>query len=172
MKTRCALLLAILVLVGSDLAGAAKVKSGHDPSFDFSQVKTYRFEVEEGPATEHLDGRIRAEMRAQLAAKGLRELPAGEEQPDVVVAYAVGSADILYQGFVAQPGWYGTLWVVPGGESAVTGGLLIEMGDPETGKLVWAATYVMRGNNANALQVMVKKIEKAVRGAFGKYPPR
>jgi hypothetical protein len=172
MRTRAFALSALLVLLGADLAAAAKVRSQHDPSFDFSKVKTWRFKVEQGPALEELDRRIRAEIRTQLAKKGLRELPAGDEAPDVLVAYAAGSADTLASGFSVAPGWWGSLWVIPGGDSSVTGGLMIEMGDPETGKGVWAASYVMRGTTPQALQVMYNNAEKAVRGAVGKYPPR
>ena len=173
MRNRVLALLTLFVLLGATLAGAAKIRSFHDRTFDFSKVKTYRFKLEQGPATEGLDQRIRAETRAQLAKKGLRELPAGEEPADVLVTYAVGSVDILAPGgFTMDYDWYGELIAIPADISSVTGGLLIEMGDPKSGKSVWAASYVMRGNNPNSLQVMVKDAEKAVRGALGKYPPR
>ena len=172
MKTRAAALLALFVLLGATLAGAAKIRSQHDPAFDFSKVKTYRFKLETGPAPEGLDRRIRAETRVQLTKKGLRELPPGEETPDVLVTYAAGSVDHLGPSFQVVAGWYGDLLAVPGNQSTVTGGLIIEMGDPKTDKSVWAASYIMRGTTPNALQVMVDRAEKAVRGALSKYPPR
>jgi hypothetical protein len=173
MRTRIVALLTLFVLLGATLAGAAKIRSQHDPTFDFSKAKTYRFKLEQGPATEGLDQRIRAETRAQLTKKGLREIPAGEEPADLLVTYAVGSVDHLQPGgFVVDYDWYGELIAIPADFSSVTGGLLIEMGDPKSGKSVWAATYIMRGNNPNSLQVMVGNAEKAVRGALGKYPPR
>ena len=173
MRTRVLALLTLFVLLGATLAGAAKIRSQHDPSFDFSKAKTYRFKFEQGPAIEGLDKRIRAETRAQLAKKGLRELPPGEEPADLLVTYAVGSVDHLQPGgFAIDYDWYGTLVAVPQDSSSLTGGLLIEMGDPQTGKGVWAATYIMRGTNPHSMQVMVNNLEKAVRGALGKFPPR
>lgn len=174
MRNRVLALLTLFVLLGATLAGAAKIRSQHDPKFDFSKVKTYRFKLEQGPGNEDLDRRIRAETRAQLTKKGLRELPAGEEPADLLVTYAVGSAEALVPaGFVVEyDDWYGGPVIVPGDFSTVTGGLLIEMGDPKSGKSVWMASYIMRGNNPQALQVMAKNAEKAVRGALGKFPPR
>jgi hypothetical protein len=166
------ILLAGFVL-GADPANAAKVRSYHDPEFDFSKVKTYQFKVDQAKRNESLDGRIVAEIRAQLAKKGLRELPAdSSDSPDVFVGYAVGTVDTLSPGFIPVAGWYGTLWAVPGAYSAITGGLLVEMGDPATGKEIWAASYVMKGNNPQAIQYMASQVEKAVRGALGKYPPK
>ena len=70
--------------------------------------------------------------------------------------YAAGSADNRSPGgCIVDYDWYGELIAVPGDYSTVTGGLLIEMGDPKSGKSVWAASYVMRGNNPQSLQVMV-----------------
>jgi hypothetical protein len=173
MRIRVLALLTLFVLLGATLAGAAKIRSYHDPEFDFSKVKTYRFKLEQGPAIEGLDGRIRTEIRAQLTKKGLRELPAGEEPADVLVTYAAGSVDHLQPGgFIVDYDWYGQVIAFPADLSTVTGGLLIEMGDPKSGKSVWAASYIMRGNNPQSLQVMVGNAEKAVRGALGKYPPR
>jgi uncharacterized protein DUF4136 len=172
MRVRALALLALFVVFGATVSAAAKVRSQHDPAFDFSKVKTYRFKLETGPAPEGLDRRIRTEIRAQLTKKGLRELPPGEETPDVLVGYAAGSVDQIGPGFQVVAGWYGDLLAVPGNQSTITGGLLIEMGDPKSGKGVWAATYIMRGTTPNALQVMVDRAEKAVRGALSKYPPR
>lgn len=173
MRTRALALLTLFVLFGATVADAAKIRTHHDPKFDFSKVKTYRFKLEQGPGEESLDRRIRAETRAQLAKKGLRELPAGDEPADVLVTYAVGAADTLAPGgFTVEYGWYGELIAVPADFSTVTGGLVIEMGDPQSGKSVWATSYIMRGNNPQSLQVMINRAEKAVRGALGKYPPR
>ena len=172
MRVRAIALLAVCVVFGATLAGAAKIRSEYDHAFDFSKVKTYRFKIEQGPAPEGLDKRIRTEIRAQLAKKGLRELPPGEETPDVLLAYAAGSADHLGPGFTMAVDWYGGLIGIPGGYSTVTGGVLIEMGDPKTDKSVWAAAYIMKGTTPQALQVMIDRAEKAVRGALSKYPPR
>ena len=172
MRTRSLLLLALFVLLAPTLAQAAKVRSAHDPDYDFSQVKTYRFKTESGPGEESIDRRIRGEIRAQLAKKGLRELPDGDETPDVLVNYAVGTIDHLGPGFAVAASWYYGLVAVSAGQSTLSGGILIEMGDPETGKGVWAATYIMKGTTPNALIVMIDRVEKAVRGALGKYPPR
>ena len=177
MRTRALALLPFLLLLGLllgvDRAGAAKVKSWHDPGYDFKKVKTWRFKPDRQHRNENLDGRIIQEIRKELAKKGLRELKDdSEEKPDVLVSFQVGTVDTISPGFVAVGDWYGTIWAVPGVDSAITGGVLIEMGDPESGKELWAASYVMKGNNANALQVMASRVEKAVRGALGKYPPR
>ena len=172
MKIRSLVVLALLVLLVPSLAAAAKVRSGFDEKYDFSKVKTWRFQVDEGPGGPNVDGRIRAELRTQLAAKGLREVTAKDQPVDVLVLYNVGAADGLVSGFVAEVGWYGDILMVPGGRSVVTGAVLVELDDAETGKPVWAGAYIMEGNTAQALMVMVDRVEKAVRTVLKKYPPK
>ncbi len=172
MRTRTLALIAIGLLLGSGLASAAKIRCEFDHKVDFSKLKTYRWNVAQGPAEESLDRRVRAEARAELAKKGLQELPPGDQPADLVLRYAVGSVDTLSSGVILESDWYGHLIAVPGSHSIVTGGLLLEMSDPSTGKTLWVATYIMQGNTPQALQVMVDRAEKAVRGVCKKYPPR
>lgn len=172
MKLRTLLLSTLLVLLGAGLAAAAKVRSWNDPQYDFAKAKTYRWERAEGPGEANLDRRIRAEIASELAKRGLREQAAGEAAADLVVLYVVGAADTLVAGWDVEPGWYGGLVAVPGTDSSVTAGLLVELLDGESGKEVWAASYVMKGNTPGSLQRMIDDAEKAVRGAFKKYPKR
>ena len=174
MRIRALALLALFVLLGATLASAAKINAQHDPSVDFSKIKTYRFKAGTGmPLNESLDRRLRSEIRIQLAKKGLTEITSEDQPVDALVTFAAGSIDGLVPGFVAyQTGYYGSLWLVPGGVSHIAGGLIIEMGNPTTDKGMWAASYIMTGTTPQAIQVMAKRAEKAVRGALGKYPPR
>ena len=54
----------------------------------------------------------------------------------------------------------------------VTGAVLVELDDAKTEKPVWAGAYIMEGNTAQALMVMVDRVEKAVRTVLKKYPPK
>jgi hypothetical protein len=166
-----ALALALAALLGAG-ACATKVHSAHDPAYDFTRVRTWRFRIDKGPASPSVDGRARKAIRTELERKGLRELPPGDETPDVLVSYAAGAMDALQSDWRAEPGLYGTVLVYPGAKSTVTGGVLIEMGDPRTGKAVWEGAYIMQGDNVNAMQVMLDRLEKAVREALAQYPPK
>jgi hypothetical protein len=169
LSRRLASFLPLLLLLAA--AGCATtVRSGHDPNFDFSKVHTWRWRIEKGPGGELVDDRARAAIRSELAKKGLRELPPGEGQPDVLVSYAVGSADVLAPDWVFDAAYFGAVVGYVGASSHVTGGILIDMADPATEKGVWAASYIMEGGNANALQVMLDKLEKAVHAAIARYP--
>jgi hypothetical protein len=172
MKLRALLFSTVFLLLGTGVAEAAKVRSWNDPQYDFAKAKTYGWERAEGPAEASLDRRIRAEIASELSKRGLREPAAGEPAADLVVLYVVGTADTLVAGFDVEAGWYGGLVAVPGTDSSVTAGLLVELLDGESGKEVWAASYVMKGNTPGSLQKMVDDAEKAVRGAFKKYPKR
>jgi hypothetical protein len=168
---RIAAIAALLVLTAA-AAHAADIKSAFDPNVDFSQIKTWRFRIEKGPGGEMVDGRARAEIRSELTKKGLRELPPGDQVPDVLVSYGAGSADTLYPDWQFDASYFGSVigWI--GSGSRVRGGVMVDMGDPKTEKTIWAGVYVMEGNNANALQVMLDRLEKAVRGALKEYPPK
>lgn len=163
---------ALCLLFGTAAAEAAKVRSWQDPQYDFAKPKTYRWESSAGPAEESLDRRIRSEIRSELAKRGLREQTNEGEAADVSVLYITGMADTLVAGVDLDVGWYGGLVAVPGTDSAVTAGILIELLDGTSGDEIWAASYLMKGNTMGALQQMIDDAEKAVRGAFKKFPKR
>ena len=170
---RALALFAALFLLSVTLAEAAKIRERHDTTFDFSKVKTWRFKVDKGPGVEDIDLRVRAEIRTQLAGKGLREIKAGDEgSPDVLVVYSIGGVDTLTAGMTITAGWYGDIIAMPGAESRMSAGILLEMQDPAKEQAVWAASYVMTGNNPNVLAVMRDKVEKAIQGTLKKYPPK
>lgn len=162
MKIRSLVVLALLVLLVPSLAVAAKVRTGFDEKYDFSQVKTWRFQVDEGPGGPNVDGRIRAELRTQLAAKGLREVTAKDQPVDVLVLYNVGAADGLVSGFVAEVGWYGDILGVPGGArwspARCWSSWTTRRPKSRSGRAPTSG-----GNTAQALMVMVDRVEKAVR---------
>lgn len=169
---RALALFAALFLFSVTLAEAAKIRERHDTSWDFSKVKTWRFKVEKGPGVDDIDVRVRAELRTQLAKKGLRELPLGDPEADVQIVYSIGGVDTLTAGMTITAGWYGDIIAIPGAESRMSAGILIEMQDPAKEQAIWAASYVMTGNNPNVLAVMRDKVEKAVQGTLKKYPPK
>lgn len=169
---RALAIFAALFLLSVTLAEAAKVRSKHDATFDFARVETWKFKTEKGPGVEDLDLRIRAEIRTQLAGKGMRELESADGTPDVLVVYSIGGVDMLTAGMTITAGWYGDIIAMPGAESRVSAGMLLEMQNPVQGQAVWAASYVMTGNNPDSLAIMRDRVEKAVRGALKKYPPK
>jgi hypothetical protein len=90
----------------------------------------------------------------------------------VLVVYSIGGVDTLTSGMTITAGWYGDIIAMPGAESRMTAGILLEMQDPAQEKAIWAASYVMTGNSPNTLAVMRDKVEKAVQGTLKKYPPK
>ena len=76
MRTRPLPLFAFLLglLLAAGPASAAKVRSFHDPEFDFSQVKTYQFKPDQPKRNESLDRRIVASTGTLDPAAGVRYL--------------------------------------------------------------------------------------------------
>lgn len=163
---------ALLLFAAAAPLVAAKVRTGHDSTFDFSAVHTYRWKADEGPApNEELDRRIRLQADEELAKKGLKRAGEGEAA-DVLLVYSVGSADMLVAGRTAVVGWYGDIWVVGAARSRMSGGILIEMQKPEDGQAVWGASWVQTGNNPDTLMLLVQDAERAVKKALARYPPK
>jgi len=172
MIRRLALPTLLALLFAAQPLAAAKVRSGHDTSFDFDAVQTYRWKAEKGPApSEDTDRRIRVTADEVLAKKGLKRVGEGEEA-DVLLVYSVGAEDMLVAGRTAKVGWYGDIWVIGAARSRMSGGILIEMQRPEDGQAVWGATWVQTGNNPDTLMLLVQDAEKAVKKALAKYPPK
>ena len=180
MHIRSVLVIAGLLALPS-LGLAQKVRFDYDHGAKFTGFSTYRLvRVGDNPAISQLyDQRIQAAMEEELAKKGLRRVPTGG---DLVIGYqGAVEKETQYTTFNDGgawgygPGWgYGAGW---GGPSMSTttqttipvGVLTIDVMDPAKKQLLW------RGMATDTLSDKPdknnKKIAKAVKKVFEKYPP-
>ena len=175
MKTRTALIAALLALLlpGPLLAGDNGARFDRD--HDFSAYETYDWvERKKRPEGSPLavggaaDTRIRNAIGRQLAAKGFR--PAIDEEADFLVAFDGAMEqvqDIQSDRFrVAR----GVAWVAEGDISSFNRGtLIISVRDAGTGKRVWQAWTSQKVKDP---ENPGKQIDKAVKKLLGKFPPK
>jgi hypothetical protein len=162
--------LTLLLSVAAAVSWAQKVHSEFDESVDFRQYKTYA--VREGrirakhPTLDNslVERKIQNALRAQLNAKGLQEV---SERPDLNVFYMLGAAE-KRDVDVVPAGWYGRRR-----RRVVThytqGTMVIDLRDTQKKELVWRATCTDTASNPAKIE---ERIEKDVKKAFEKYPPK
>ncbi len=163
--------LLLLVLLASSV-GAVKIKTGSHPDADFPSYRTYAWRPLTGPdADEGPD--IRSAANKVLAEKGLRKV-SPEDDPDIWLEYAVGSADMLYADWGLRLGWWDTVWAVPEERSRVSETVLVVISSNGRGKTedkeVWGGRIEMEGNNPEALFVMDSLVGKETRKMMNHYP--
>jgi len=175
-----------IVFVFTAVAGLAQtVKVDLDKEKDFSQYSTYAWIGCEGEATEAgaesslAHRRIRDAVDGQMNAKGMFE---DAESPDLYLLCAVdGRERVRYESTSIGPrgyyGWYGPhpYWGYGWSHSWTTtrpyhyreGQMSLMMLDAETDELVWRAFATA---TLTQTQKDAKKIEKAAKKAFKKFP--
>lgn len=169
-RTLAATLLSLLLALPA-LVEAAKVRSGYDQTSDLAPIKTWRFRSEQGPAPAAVDGRVRAEVRSALAAKGLREVAAGETA-DVLLAYKVERGDRLFAELRVGIGWFGDILPLLMARSEIAAGLLLEMDEGKSGRPVWAGCWTLEGEPSRAVEEARERAADAVRAVLKKFPPK
>lgn len=147
------------------------VHETYNPSTPFAQYRTYAWmpnndtgrvaELMRGSPTEQ---RLRSDVDAALAQKGISQAPPGT-QPDFLIAYHVVTQekmDINSWGY----GFYG--WGGPVDAYTYTQGtLILDFVDPKTQNAFWRGTasdIVDEGGNGH-------KVDEAVTKMMEKYPP-
>jgi len=182
-------LLVSWVLLSAIALAAIKVKTDHDPTFDFSKARTWAWNENEAGRVimartaddrpEEVKSRaepvIKDAVATQLARRKL--VPAGAEAPDLTVAYSLlitlgTSAQYVGQFAPSVPEW----GLVPfsGATQALRGieqgSLLLDM--TAGGKVVWrgaAQAEIKPGMTADKRH---RLIQDAVREVLTRYPPR
>jgi len=168
-----------LVLLAAGAVLAMDVTHEYSTKADFSGFKTYAW-MEGTPASDPFtEKRIREAVDAQLRKRGLT--PA-ETEPDIwVVSHAsvdddtrVDVNNYAYGGYYV----YRERFAPPRGSATATvrqvpvGGLLIDLVNAETKRLVWRATASAILKDGRDPEKSRKRIHKATSKMFKKYPPK
>lgn len=162
MKTlRMMSVMGILIGLLAASAQAQSVQTDYDRSFNFSNLKTFGFAVQNRPATDPLagdslnDGRIKTAIESQLIGNGFRT---NGESPDFVIAYHVTTKSKLsVQDYgYGPPRWFGGRNISVNQYSEGT--LLVDFIDAKTNQMIW------RGRASGTLEMkgVDKKISKSV----------
>ena len=163
--------IAVIAALAAASLPAQKVTMEFDESIDFSNYKTFQWQKSrnrsKNPAlsNELIDKKIRNAITARLNAKGLREAPEGK--PDLFVSYDLGSGTKTETEIApAGPRGRGTRRVRV---RYTEGTLIIDLRDASNKNLVWRAVSVDTAADPNKLG---EHLDKDVRKAFDKYPPK
>ena len=176
MRVKTGLVLPTLLLLCASMAMAqVDVTVDHDESVDFSTYTTYAWMPNAGtPAPEFDEVRIRRAVETQLEASGLSQA-AGDPTLWVVTHASVGQALQISSTNTGYVGYGRRGW--GGGWGATTvnvrevpvGTLVVDLVDNESDKLVWRG--IASGTIPAKAEKSEKKINKAARKLFKKFPP-
>jgi hypothetical protein len=162
------------LVLAANAGSAQTVTYDFDESADFSRLKTYAW-VRGTPVVDDLNHkRIVAAVDAQLIAKGLR-YAAGDEQPDVLVAYHANfERDLRINASSSDWGSIrfgsnrtGTANV----QELLTGTLVVEMFDVRNQAVVWKGIATREIDAKASPERRTKNIHKAAEKLFKHYPP-
>jgi len=172
-----ALILGLLLLVGSVSANAQKVNVGADPAVDITKYKTYNWAKGQTSANPLIDQLIVTTVESQLQAKGLTK---AETNPELTIV-AFGSID--HDLFVSSPSWAPSLnslttgiYAAPQSVPITKGTLVIDITDTKTKNSVWRGTAVdtlkngPTGDRAKDAKTVEKPIRKSVDKMFKQFP--
>jgi len=177
MKVRFLVIALLMGLLST--SALATTKSDYDQSFNFSDLRTWDFKVQnrmprDPVGTNSLwNQRIRQDLEQQLTADGFQKV--NDAEPTFLVAYYMGTKekyDTRYvdYGFPGRwgrwwrfGGWHGwgpgfgnvDVWQIPYTEST----LVVDIIDPQTNMLIW------RGYNTDVIDF--NKSDKSIRDAVG-----
>ena len=173
-------LLFIALLVGLlSVSALATTKSDYDESFNFSNLRTWDFKVQNRMPRDPVGNnslwnqRIRQDLEQQLAADGFQKV--NDSEPTFLVAYYMATKEkydtrYIDYGFPGRwgrwwrfGGWHGwgpgwgnvDVWQIPYAEST----LVVDIIDPQTNMLIW------RGYNTDVIDF--NKSDKSIRDAVG-----
>ncbi|MEN0068200.1 MAG: DUF4136 domain-containing protein [Myxococcota bacterium] len=172
-------MVALMLLAGSTLADAARVQHDVDRGADFAAAQTFAFRPDV-PRDEDLspltDKRLRDTIRAQLAARGLRE----STDPDLWLSIdatrdrslRVDHTGIGFGygfGYRRRFGGFGSLGTLDTRVTTVQNATIhIDVWDAATEEPVWRGTLTDRVRDNP--KRMARKIDKAVRKVFRRFP--
>jgi hypothetical protein len=160
-------------------APAMDVSFEYSTKADFSRFKTYVWMNGTPAADSFTEERIRRAVDAQLRRKGLTLVETGADLWVVSHASVKDDARLevnnyAYGGYYVYRGISGP----PTGSVTATvrqvpvGGLLVDLVDTESKRLVWRATASAILKDYGNPQKSRKRIEKATARMFKKYPPK
>jgi hypothetical protein len=178
------LLWALLVLIaGSSVVSAQKIKVGYDKAADFSKYTTYTWAPPGVPPTRPvLYYQVVGSIDAELKAKRLRRI----EQGGDLTLVAMGGIDFgvnMPVGTPILPAYSGLppsidsgMWVGASGFSGAMaplvpeGTLLLEFVDQRANKVVWGGS-VTEELDADKKTESLKRVDKAIAKLLSRFPP-
>lgn len=173
-------LVVVVVLLGTSLMLAQKVKVGYDKSADFGQYKTYAWIPRDTPATMPLlSTSIQLDVDHQLTAKGLTKV---ESNPDLLVTYQSGvdtqsaapAHDTGYTSSGGIPPPNATMWGGALNAGSVTqvvkGTLQVALIDAKQKQTVWSGTAKAK-IDAEKQGKLFDQVDKVITEMFKDYPP-
>ena len=163
---------AAVVLMGT-IGLAQTITYDYDKSTDFSRFRTYAW-VEGTNLTDQFNHqRVVDAVSAQLAAKGLTQIPASAS-PDLLVAYhASFDRDLQISGFSSGWGPYrfgGNQSGVARTEEILTGTLVVDIIDARTRTIVWRGMATKDVDVKADPSKRERNINKAAERLFKHYP--
>jgi hypothetical protein len=175
------LTITIVMILAAAAALAQNVKVDFDKERDFSQYRTYAWKDSGGASEQAVETsftarRIREAVNRELTAKGMTEVT---ENPDLHLLCTTDSRERTqvhstgiypHGGFGRRAHWgWGGGWSTARTYHYDEGQMVIMLVDADTGELVWRAVANARISHT---QKDAKRIDKAARRAFKKFPPK
>ena len=161
-------------------AMAQKIIVNFDHEADFSKIRTYQWRThrvfEKNPELKDVYSTgiqlVMEEGNTQLMKRGFQPV---EESPDVFVTFFILTKEVqqikttdisAWDGYY----WYAApTWTITELEQFIRGMLVIDIVDARTSKLIWRAHC---GDEVKDMRKRDKNINKAVRKALEKFPPK
>lgn len=185
-----ALLCAVLFAIP---AFAQTVKVNWKQGAPFSSYKTYSWKISPAQSKSIYVGWVKADVDAQLAAKGLT-LATGNQKPDMYVAYHIATQEMLDATTTTDDGfggwgWGGGPWGIYGGwggwgigagvpdiattteEPRTMGIMTVDLYDVSHSGLVWRGQATV-DSVSNSQSGDEKQVKNSVVKMFKKYPPK
>jgi len=180
--------LGMLLLVALGCSSSIEVRSGHDPDFRFSRLKTYGWLAATETGDERIDDKrlaknVRDAVARELDAKGFRF---AEKNPDFSVGYhaimrrqrTVRSVDEVY-GFGSHTIWTGayTPRMDPGTNVDVyeniyhVGTLILDIAAGQGEDLIWRASARAIVDPASPAEKGRRITSDAIRKMLARFPP-
>ncbi len=166
------LLSAFLIMLAS--CSPFQVRSDYAQTANFSQYQTYKLRIDDLKLNDIDKDRVLNELSKQLQLKGLQV----GESPDLIVnvkAQHKKITDIQSSRPYGMYGW-GSPWGWGFGMSRTwshnypSGGLIIDLIDSKSGKLVWQG--IGEGISVNSAQSKQKQIPQIIEKMMANYPPK
>jgi hypothetical protein len=174
MRARRIISIFVLILFGTSVAFAHKVRVDYDRSVNFSKYKTFMWV--EKPQTENpfMDERIVRAVNAQLAAKGLEPVNTDADL-SVSATSTIQERQVLntlYDGFGwgGGWGWGGPGWATTYVTTYLEGTTVVQLADVASEKPIWRG--VATGSVSNKPEKAARKILKVISEMFEEYPSR
>lgn len=175
---------AVLLVLASNGSFAQKVHVEFNQNVNFAKFKTYAWMESKHPADGLLAERVVEDVDRQLAAKGLKRV-GPNQSPDLEVVYNAGVRErttvegydygYLYAEYLYRQ-LYGPFWFWPRSpgiwpsEIEKQGNLVVDLVDPSSRDMVWRG--IAKDTLSDKSQRNERKLNKAIKKMFKKYPPR